>query len=349
MAVNHFSIMSLGRANLMDPHSVGFQDAVDILHDTFHRTRKDFVKIGFYLKHIRDKELYLEVGYKNINEFAFDTFKLSQPSTSRYINICEQFSSGGNSPELDERFESYNVSQLIEMVSIKEPELIEQISSDMSAQKIREFKKTSKEQKEDHEDMIPGQTSIENDFPEYMPNDVYATSHKSDQEEIEDPMDSVKGEQIIDGEYREISSECVEIKDSSRIDQCNEEQDDVAQVSPSIPLIEQKQEETTFPTLKNAEERKKWLQNYKDWRLWYRDENIDVNYYKYDFPDGSRLICCEYPMRDHEWGERRMDEVHFHLLEKDKPKYGGKKTYDQKFCHSTTSETYLIEFLKRFK
>ena len=95
MGVNNFSVMSLGRVNLIDPHKVGYEDAMVILHDTFHRARKDFVKIGFYIKHIRDNGLYMEAGYRNINEFAFDNFHLSQSSTSRYINICEQFSVDG--------------------------------------------------------------------------------------------------------------------------------------------------------------------------------------------------------------------------------------------------------------
>ena len=67
MAVNSFSVMSLGKVNLMDPNKVGYKDDVEILHEEFHRTRKAFVKIGFYLKHIRDNELFLEDGYKNID------------------------------------------------------------------------------------------------------------------------------------------------------------------------------------------------------------------------------------------------------------------------------------------
>lgn len=61
------------------------------------------------------------------------------------------------------------------------------------------------------------------------------------------------------------------------------------------------EEETTqpeLPRLKNNEERKEWLENYQDWGLWYRDERLDVNYYKYDFKDGSRLVAAEYPMRE---------------------------------------------------
>ena len=47
----------------------------------------------------------------------------------------------------------------------------------------------------------------------------------------------------------------------------------------------------------NIDQRKAWLAQYKKWGLWYYDGHIDVNYYKYDFPDGSRLIVTEYPQR----------------------------------------------------
>lgn len=34
-------------------------------------------------------------------------------------------------------------------------------------------------------------------------------------------------------------------------------------------------EQPELPKLKNNDQRKEWLNNYKDWGLWYRDENID--------------------------------------------------------------------------
>ncbi len=104
-----------------------------------------------------------------------------------------------------------------------------------------------------------------------------------------------------------------------------------------------------LPKFRNNEERKKWLCEYKAWGLWYRDDNIDVNYYKYDFQDGSRLIVAEYPQRESTWSNEKNDEYHFHLLQKNKQKYGGKKTYDTQYCNSTDSETYLVEFLKNLQ
>ena len=110
------------------------------------------------------------------------------------------------------------------------------------------------------------------------------------------------------------------------------------------------EEETTqpeLPRLKNNEERKEWLENYQDWGLWYRDERIDVNYYKYDFKDGSRLVAAEYPKREGYWNQEPRDEHFFHFLKKNKKKYASTDgVYDEKFRNETDSITSLVEFLK---
>lgn len=102
-----------------------------------------------------------------------------------------------------------------------------------------------------------------------------------------------------------------------------------------------------LPVLKNNDQRKEWLANYKSWGLWYRDENIDVNYYKYDFIDGSRLVVAEYPQRLTYYSSEYRDEHYYHLLEKNKQGY--KKPYDEQYRQQTDSETYLVEFLKNLQ
>lgn len=105
-----------------------------------------------------------------------------------------------------------------------------------------------------------------------------------------------------------------------------------------------------LPHLKNNEERKEWLENYQDWGLWYRDERLDVNYYKYDFKDGSRLVAAEYPMREGYWNQEPRDEHFFHFLKKNKKKYTSlDETYDEKFRNETDSITSLVEFLKEIQ
>lgn len=105
-----------------------------------------------------------------------------------------------------------------------------------------------------------------------------------------------------------------------------------------------------LPRLKNNEERKEWLENYQDWGLWYRDERLDVNYYKYDFEDGSRLVAAEYPKREGYWNEEPRDEHFFHFLKKNKKKYASlDEVYDEKFRNETDSITSLVEFLKKIQ
>ena len=105
-----------------------------------------------------------------------------------------------------------------------------------------------------------------------------------------------------------------------------------------------------LPRLKNNEERKEWLENYQDWGLWYRDERLDVNYYKYDFEDGSRLVAAEYPKREGYWNEEPRDEHFFHFLKKNKKKYASlNEVYDEKFRNETDSITSLVEFLKEIQ
>ena len=110
----------------------------------------------------------------------------------------------------------------------------------------------------------------------------------------------------------------------------------------------QEPEQLEIPLLKNNDQRKEWLANYRNWGLWYRDEHIDVNYYKFDFRDGSRLVVAEYPQRHCYWKKGKEDQHYYHLLEKGRKGYGD-VVYDSQFVHSADSETYLVDFLKNLQ
>lgn len=105
-----------------------------------------------------------------------------------------------------------------------------------------------------------------------------------------------------------------------------------------------------LPVLKNNEQRKAWLSNYKDWELWYEDENIGCKYYKYDFDNGARLIAEVYLIP----GSRYRDEYetcYLHLVggpepPKDKTGCYGKWQRHEKYSRHPSNETELVEFLK---
>lgn len=143
-----------------------FQDSIDMAKEKMVSTAENFVALGYYLKHIRDKELYKEKGYKDIWECASKELYLIQPTASRYINVCEKFSIDGDSPYLDVKYKDYGKSQLLEILSINDQNLIEQITPDMTVKQIQRLKKSNKAKKNDDQPKQP----IEN-----QPTDVYGT------------------------------------------------------------------------------------------------------------------------------------------------------------------------------
>lgn len=104
-----------------------------------------------------------------------------------------------------------------------------------------------------------------------------------------------------------------------------------------------------LPNFRNDDQRKAWIEDYKAWGLWYRDEHIDVNYYKFDFPNGSRLVAVEYLQRESIWNSGPYDDVVYHLIEKNKQKYGCMTTYDDKFQYHSSCETELVKYLKKIQ
>ena len=109
-------------------------------------------------------------------------------------------------------------------------------------------------------------------------------------------------------------------------------------------------EQSPLPIMRNNDQRKEWLRNYKAWGLWYTDEHIGVRYYKYDFENGARLITEEYDpeeVKDSWW--THIETSYMHLVggpEPDRKNGIPKWTYHSKYNRHPNSETELVEFLK---
>lgn len=114
-------------------------------------------------------------------------------------------------------------------------------------------------------------------------------------------------------------------------------------------------EVTALPIMKNNDQRKEWLRNYKVWGLWYEDKNIGVKYYKYDFENGARLIAEEYapdPVDRNSWWVSRSETYYMHLVGGPEPERKNnipKWTYHTRYNKFPNSETELVEFLKELQ
>ena len=112
-------------------------------------------------------------------------------------------------------------------------------------------------------------------------------------------------------------------------------------------------EQPSLPIMKNNDQRKEWLRNYKSWGLWYEDKNVGIKYYKYDFTNGARLIVEEFapdPSEKSQWytpGERH----YMHLVGGPEPecKNGRGWNYHSRYNKYPNSESELVEFLKEIQ
>lgn len=125
--------------------TLNYQETKDIIRENLESMSRSFIATGYYLRLVRDTEGYKEDGYKDIWEFAADQYGIKRSTASRWMDMNERFSEGGNSPILAVEFKNYQKSQLQEMLYLPD-EKIDEVTPDMTVKEIREIRKP--EQKE---------------------------------------------------------------------------------------------------------------------------------------------------------------------------------------------------------
>lgn len=104
--------------------------------------------------------------------------------------------------------------------------------------------------------------------------------------------------------------------------------------------------------LKSDEDRMEWLENVEDWGLWYIDQNIHAAYYKYDFPDGSRIIAVEYGYGKGLCADSRKYSYHMVFSESYRKKHmeqGNSLSFLGYFTEQTAEIGTLVEFLRELQ
>lgn len=114
---------------------------------------EDFISVGFYLKKTEQDELYKQAGYRNIWEYAKDTFGIGRSTASRFMDINTKYSIGGFSPQIDDRWRGYGSSKLTEMLGLPE-EIQEAIPTEATVKDIREAKGIIRETEAHYDDQM---------------------------------------------------------------------------------------------------------------------------------------------------------------------------------------------------
>lgn len=243
--------------------STTYEEAKGIIRDELGSIKKSFIQIGYFLRIIRETEGYRMDGYESIWEFAEDQYGIKRSAASRWMEMNERFSVGGNSPYLAEEYQEYNRSQLQEMLYLPEEQL-EEIKPEMTVKEIREKKNMKDEiQEECAMPNIPGQMSVQ-DYPELLPAEPV--------NEMVPHPDQTNNNMIVQPIIEECATSHIEGTEKPR------------------------------KRFKNDEERKAFIDSYATWRIWIDIQETGERYYRFDFEDGSSFVVKVYfhKVFDHE-------------------------------------------------
>lgn len=127
--------------------STTYNDAKKIIRINIRGMAKNFITVGFYLKHIRDNRMYEEDGYASIWDFADDQYGISRSTASRWMSMNDRFSENGNSPNLADAYKDFGKSQLQEMLYLPDDKL-EEVTADMTVKEIRQIREPEKPEPE---------------------------------------------------------------------------------------------------------------------------------------------------------------------------------------------------------
>lgn len=432
--------------------SLTYEEAKNILREKMDVMKKNFIAAGYYMKYIRDNELFREDGYESIWEFAEDNYGIKKSTASRWMAMNDKFSQGGNSPNLADEFKGFEKSQLQEMLYLDDKQ-IEEVTPDMTVKEIREVRKpeplsaygTKRRVYQEgsliktagceggHDcfmcsqdclirgqdcyckdapmgnpfpcemiDIIPALRNnlgerclfVNQDLADHYPTgdarpccedckdpcpmecdralfargekteddsaddeeNAVATSQQDDSdpdgladmnppEDVNDHADlcenpaeeveKVEAEVIeenelpADGKFEELSDKTdmdllrdLLDREKYRLGLMREEysENDIrvrkqklivgayaGMITDLDAYAEQDREQPELPKLRNNDQRKAFLNNYREWPVWFRVNEASEVYYRYDLPDGSSIVICEY-RQWLSWKEKYTDE-----------------------------------------
>ncbi|MDE7331244.1 MAG: hypothetical protein K2O16_03235 [Lachnospiraceae bacterium] len=185
-----------------------YQEYKAAVDSEMQKSAESFVRIGYLLKLARDTDILAGTPYGSVNEFAQAEYGLDRSQVSRFIRINDEYSEGGYSDRLMEKYRGYGYAKLALMLLLPEA-ITEEISADYSKSEIQAIKEEVDREKKitDIEVMLEGQDRQQAAMDSVLDRVVHQMGH--DQPELYVRMQKARcedypdlyGEPMEPGEY----------------------------------------------------------------------------------------------------------------------------------------------------
>lgn len=272
--------------------------------------KKRYISLGFHLHEMETSRYYEEIGYDDFYECIEKNFHMDKSAVSRAIAVWREFSASDEFSSgkmwIDDRYQNYSYSQLVEMLPLKDAER-RKVHPDMTVAQIRDYKKSLKMKK-------PGNAKEKNKTPE---------------EKIS-PIE--RG--CITG--KNVNGTCACCGNDGTVECCAQCKEDCN--GRCGWLEEETPKQIEFPVMTNMQQREDFINGYKNWNVWCKNDCTEETFYRYDLPDGFAIVVKHFPSYP-AWSKKECENQEYFLL---KPGY-------RHFADCHANMTALKEHLKNMK
>lgn len=293
--------------------------------------KKRYMSLGFHLHEMEMYRYHEELGYDNFYKCIEKNFHMDKSAVSRVIAVWNEFCSKDDSNSkkmwVDDKYEKYSYSQLVEMLPLKEKERFK-VNADMTVSQIRSYKRSLKEKAKEQK----SSTDILN-----TSDTLVQTSKKKKSVATSQPVPEKK---VLPYERGCITGKspngtCVCCGCNETVECCADCKEDCngkcGWIEDKEPVITQPE----LPVMKNMAQREEFINSYKSWNIWCRNECTEETFYRYDLPDGYAIVVKNYPYYI-EWTKEESETEEYYLLD----------SGYRHFADCKTNMTVLKEHLK---
>lgn len=147
--------------------------AIESLDRCVRSLADNFVSIGYYLNEIKESKVFKDLGFEDIYEFAESKYHFGKTSTKNFINVYLKFGKYDCCPMLQNKYQNYNFSQLVELL----PESEEALNKYDPSQTVKEIRLT-KFQNSLNEDQSKIEKWLQKDLCSFLKKEYPQTSLK---------------------------------------------------------------------------------------------------------------------------------------------------------------------------
>ncbi len=286
------------------------EEKVAVIKTCCKSIAENYIKIGFELKEIKDRQLYKTAVngfysvYQDIETFALKVFGFSRTTTYNLLGVVAEFCDS-DKQTLKSWYTDYSYSKLVEMLPLNYAQYVK-IEPEATVSEIRELKKIW-----DKYGFDDNQT-----WKEALRKGREKMAEESNAERTEKAQQKTAGLLSLLNASPEtgetVVAEVVEQK--------------AADIAPRLKF-------------KNDTERKAFLdaKNCEKWPLYVDVPQLGLQFRRYEFANGDSIIA-EFG-HEYSWENKYIGHFRLHLQTKKQPKYD---------CNGI-AETYVLEYLKAHK